>query len=320
MSIDDFARPYLLGGLALLVPVLVGYVLAQRRTRRDTLRFANLDLLDRVAPRRPGVARHLGIGLLSASLALLLVAAAGPTAPQQVPRNRATVMLAIDVSLSMMATDVEPDRLTAAQEAAVSFVDDLTPGVNLGLISFAGIASVLVSPTTDREPIRQAIGGLRLDERTATGEAIIAALAAIEAFGAMIPGADGPAPARIVVMTDGKRTVGRTEVDAAERARAAGVPVSMIAFGTERGWVEIDGTRIDVALDTAAMRQIAEISGGDFHTAHTAEELAGIYEQLGEQIGYETVRRDASLPWLLGGIAALLAGLIAGLAFARRIP
>ena len=134
----SFAHPWWLGGVVLVVAVAVGYVLAQRRTRRHTVRFANLELLDRVAPRRPGRWRHLPPALLLVGLIGLTVAVAGPTAEAREPRNRATVMLAIDVSLSMEATDVAPNRLDAAKEAAKQFVDDLTPGVNLGVVSFAG--------------------------------------------------------------------------------------------------------------------------------------------------------------------------------------
>src|SRR5690606_629696 len=127
--------------LAVAVPALAaGYVWSQRRARRRALRFANLDLLERVSPRKPSRWRHSAAAVLLAGTVLLVVAAAGPTATVKEPRNRATVMLVIDVSLSMMATDVAPDRLTAAKEAATEFVENLTPGVNLGLVSFSGLA------------------------------------------------------------------------------------------------------------------------------------------------------------------------------------
>ena len=125
------------------------------------------------------------------------------------------------------------------------------------------------SPTTDRAPARQAIADLKLDERTATGEGIISSLQAIQTFQKTISGADGPAPARIVLMTDGKRTVGRDETDAAKQAADAKVPISVIAFGTTHGSINLDGSEIPVPLDTEAMQQIAKISGGDFHTAAT---------------------------------------------------
>lgn len=316
----SFAHPAWFAAGLVVLGLAAGYLMVQRRTRRHTLRFANLELLERVAPRRPGAWRHAGFAVLLVGLVLLVVALAGPTADTKVPRNRATVMLAIDVSLSMEANDVPPDRLTAAKEAATEFVNDLTPGVNLGVISFAGIATVLVSPTTDRAPARQAIASLKLDERTATGEAIISALQAIDMFSRTIGGSTDPVPARIVLMTDGKRTVGRTEQDAAERAKKAGVPVSVIAFGTDHGTIDLNGTVQPVPLDTAAMQQIAQISGGDFHTAHTADELKKVYSQLGEQIGYEIKQRDVSRPWLIAGTIVSMIGAAVALATSGRIP
>lgn len=315
-----FAHPGYFAAAAVVIALLAGYIAVTLRTRRHMLRFANLPLLDKVAPRRPGISRHIGFSVILIGLLLLVVAIAGPTAEAKVPRNRATVMLAIDVSLSMQATDVAPNRLDAAKEAAAQFVTDLTPGVNLGVISFAGIATVLVSPTTDRAPALAAIESLKLDERTATGEAIISALQAIDMFSRTVGGSAEPVPARIVLMTDGKRTVGRTEQDAAGRAKEAGIPVSVIAFGTDHGSIVLDGEVIPVPLDTAAMREIASITGGDFHTAHTAAELKKVYSQLGEQIGYETVQKDVSRPWVIAGAIALALGAAGALATSGRIP
>jgi len=316
----SFAHPlWFLVGLIVLA-LIVGYVIAQRRVRRHTMRFANLELLEKVAPRRPGPVRHVPTGIILVGLALLTVALAGPTADAKVPRNRATVMLAIDVSLSMEATDVSPNRLAAAKEAATQFVRDLTPGVNLGLVAFAGISTVLVSPTTDRAPAIAAIASLKLDQRTATGDAIISCLQTIDLFAKTISGADGPAPARIVMMTDGKRTVGRTEIDAAKQAAAAKVPVSMIAFGTDHGTITYEGTIQRVPLDTSSMKQIAQISGGDFHTAASSTELKSVYSQLGEQIGYEIKQQDVSRPWMIVGTILVMLGAAGSLVIGGRIP
>lgn len=315
-----FAAPWYFAAGAAVLALLAGYIYMTKRARKQTLRFANLELLDKVAPKRPGAARHSGVAILLVGLALLVVALAGPTADVKVPRNRATVMLAIDVSLSMQATDVQPDRITAAKEAAKQFTTDLTPGVNLGIISFAGIATVLVSPTTDRAPALAAIDSLKLDERTATGEAIISAVQTIDMFSRTIGGSSEPVPARIVLMTDGKRTVGRTEQDAAERAKKSGIPISVIAFGTDNASIVVDGETVGVALDTAAMKQIAQISGGDFHTAHSAAELKKVYEQLGEQIGYEVVHKDASRPWVIAGTIVVMLGAAVAVALSGRIP
>lgn len=316
----SFAHPIWFAAGIVVLALIVGYVVAQRRVRRHTLRFANLELLERVAPRRPGRLRHVPTAIILAGLVLLTVALAGPTAEAKVPRNRATVMLAIDVSLSMQSTDVSPDRLDAAKEAATQFVKDLTPGVNLGLVSFAGISTVLVAPTTDRAPAIAAIAALKLDERTATGDAIISCLQTIDVFAKTISGTDGPAPARIVMMTDGKQTVGRSVEDAAKQAATAKIPVSMIAFGTDHGTITYQGSVLAVPLDTSSMQQIARISGGDFHTAASAGELKSVYSQLGQQIGYEIKQQDVSRPWMIAGTILVMLGAAGALIIGGRIP
>jgi Ca-activated chloride channel family protein len=325
----SFAQP---GWLLLLLVVAAlggGYWLLQRRRRRDVVRFTNLELLERVVPKRRGWVRHAPTALILVALALLTVALAGPTAEAKVPRNRATVMLVIDVSLSMQATDVAPTRLQAAQAAAKTFAERLTPGINLGLISFAGTAAVLVSPTTDREPVKHAIDGLKLSESTATGEAVFAALQSIQSFSeSLAGGAEGPPPARIVLMSDGKQTVpgpdGENEprgaFTAARKAAEQKIPISTISFGTLLGRIELGGRSTPVAVDDASLREIAQISGGTFFTAASQEELQQVYATLGEQIGYETRRVDVSHAWLVAGTLLAMLGLAGAVALGRRLP
>jgi Ca-activated chloride channel family protein len=326
-----FSSPWWLLLLLVVAAFAAAYLLLLRRRRRDTVRFTNLALLEKVAPRRPGWYRHVPAAALLAALAVLGVALAGPMAEAKVPRNRATVVLVIDVSLSMMATDVQPSRIAAAQTAAKAFADQLTPGVNLGLVAFAGTAAVLVSPTADRDAVKRAVDRLRLSESTATGEAIFVAMQSIETFSAAIAGAtvEGPPPARIVLMSDGKQTVPpapdgenepRGSFTAARIAAEAKVPISTISFGTDYGSIEIEGERTSVAVDDASMRQIADLSGGQFFTAATEDELKQVYGELGEQIGYEIRRVDTSRPWLAGGVLLLVAGVGSGLALGRRLP
>jgi len=327
-----FASPWWLLGLLVVAALVVGYLYLLRRRRRDVVRFTNLELLEKVAPNRPGWYRHVPAAALIAAAAVLTVALAGPQAEAKVPRNRATVVLVIDVSLSMQATDVEPTRLAAAQAAAKSFADQLTPGVNLGLVSFAGTAAVLVSPTTDRASVRRAVDGLKLSESTATGEAIFAAMQSIESFSQSVAAAgagdEGPPPARIVLMSDGKQTVpgpdGENEprggFTAARQAAQAKVPISTISFGTEYGTIDIEGGRTRVAVDAASMKQIADLSGGQFFTAASEDELKRVYSDLSEQIGYEVRRVDSSRPWLAGGALLLVLGVGTGLVLGRRLP
>ncbi|WP_410574665.1 VWA domain-containing protein [Amycolatopsis sp. cmx-4-61] len=326
MKLTGFASPWWFLLLIAVAAVAVGYVLAQRARRKRTMRFANLDLLEKVAPKSQGWVRHLPAVLIVLSLLLLTVALAGPTAEQKVPRNRATVMLVIDVSLSMEATDVLPTRLQAAQEAATSFARNMTPGINLGLISFAGTATVLVNPTTDRNGVIKAIENLKLAQSTATGEGIFAALQSVESFSSVVGGADGPPPARIVLMSDGKQTVpedlyaARGGYTAAQAAKQAGVPISSISFGTTHGSVTIDDKPQPVSVDDESLREIARLSGGDFYKAASAEELKKVYADLGEQIGYELKDADASKPWVVVGTLILMLGAAASLFFGQRLP
>ncbi|MEW2499611.1 MULTISPECIES: VWA domain-containing protein [unclassified Amycolatopsis] len=326
MSLAGFTSPWWFLLLILVAAVAVAYVLAQRARRKRVMRFANLELLDKVAPKTQGWIRHLPAVLIVLSLLVLTVALAGPTAEQKVPRNRATVVLVIDVSLSMEATDVTPNRLKAAQDAAKQFAENMTPGVNLGLISFAGTATVLVNPTTDRAGVVKAIDNLKLAQSTATGEGIFAAMQSIESFSAVVGGADGPPPARIVLMSDGKQTVPedlyapRGAYTAAQAAKQAQMPISSISFGTTHGSVDIEGKPQDVRVDDDSLKEIARLSGGDFYKAASADELKKVYADLGEQIGYELKNADASKPWVVIGTLVLMIGAAAALLIGQRLP
>ncbi|MBM7775390.1 Ca-activated chloride channel family protein [Actinokineospora baliensis] len=327
LSLRNFSAPLWFLLLIAVAGLVAGYVLVQRSRRKRTLRFTNLELLDKVSSSGPSRWRHVPAVVLVAALLLLTTAMAGPTAEQRVPRNRATVMLVIDVSLSMEATDVAPTRLKAAQVAAKSFAQGLTPGVNLGLITFAGTATVLVAPTTDRGGVAKAIDNLKLAQSTATGEAIFAALQSIEGFSQVVGGPEGPPPARIVLMSDGKQTIPTENEDdprgsftAAKAAADKKIPITTISFGTAEGTVEIESRIQSVAVDDAAMEEIATLSGGDFYKAATADQLRKVYDTLGEQIGYEIKEADASRPWLILGTLAALISAALSLVFGQRLP
>ena len=330
MSLTDFASPWWLGFLVVVIALTVGYIWIQRRKQKHVLRFSNMELLESVAPARPNRLRHLPTALVLVGLLFLTIAMAGPTADERVPRNRATVMLVIDVSLSMEATDVEPTRLAAAQEAAKSFADGLTPGINLGLVAFAGTASVLVSPTANREATKSAIDKLQLSERTATGEAIFTSLQSIDTLGAILGGGDAAPPARIVLLSDGKQTVPQNLDDprggytAARAAKDKGIPISTISFGTSYGSVEIEDEggveRVPVPVDDPSLREIATLSGGSFFTASSLEDLRDVYDTLEEQIGFEITRGDASRPWLILGVLFVSSGMGSALVLRQRLP
>ena len=326
MSLSGFDHPWFLLFLLVVLGLVVLYLIVQRARQKRVLRFANMELLESVAPKRPARWRHLSAILLVLSLLLFTVAMAGPTNDVRIPRNRAVVMLVIDVSQSMRATDVAPSRLAAAQEAAKQFADQLTPGINLGLIAYAGTATVLVSPTTNRDSTKAAIDKLQLADRTATGEGIFTALQAIATVGAVIGGGDEPPPARIVLMSDGKETVPsnpdnpKGAYTAARTADDQGVPISTVSFGTKYGYVEINDQRQPVPVDDEMLAKIADLSGGDAFTAASLEQLKNVFTSLQQQIGYETIKGDASVGWLRLGSLVLALAALAALLINRRLP
>ncbi len=326
MSLSGFAHPWFFLFLIVVAGLAALYIAAQLSGYRRYLRFANTDLLDSVAPNRPSHWRHLSAVLMIVGLTLLTIAMAGPTNDVKVPRNRAVVMLVIDVSQSMRATDIPPTRLAAAQEAAKQFVSELTPGINLGLVAYAGTATVLVSPTTNRDTTKASIDKLQMADRTATGEGIFTALQSIATVGAVIGGGDEPPPARIVLLSDGKETVPsnpdntKGAFTAARMAKEQGVPISTISFGTPYGYVEINDQRQPVPVDDATLKKIAQLSGGNAYNAASLEELKQVYTTLQQQIGHELVRGDASVGWLRMGTFIVALAALAGLLINRRLP
>jgi Ca-activated chloride channel family protein len=316
MSFEVGWRLWLLLGVLALV---AGWVAALRRRPRDVVRFTNVDLLDVVAPNRPDWRRHVPPVLFLAALTLLVVGYARPVRATQVPDERATIVLAIDTSLSMAADDVDPTRLAVAQAAARDFVEQLPEEIDLGLVTFNGVARVAVMPTEERGAVRTAIDELELGESTAIGEAIFTALEVIETA----PGGDDgrPAPGRVVLMSDGETTVGRPDADAAAAAAEAGVPVHTIAFGTESGMIETpDGLQQPVPVLPEPLREVADVTGGEAYEAASLPELSDVYEDIGSVVGYRDVDRDVS-GWFVGLALVLLAAAGAGsLAWGQRLP
>ncbi len=316
----SFLSPWRLLLLIAVVALAVVYVVFQRRRSAYAVRFTNLELLESVAPKRPGWRRHLTAAVQLLALATLVVAFAQPTHEVKVPRERATVVLAIDTSLSMVATDVQPDRISAAKAAATSFLGDVPKDVNVGLVSFSGTSNLEVAPTTDRQAVADAIANLKLGEGTAIGDAIDTSL---DALGTVPPAPDGSnVPAAIVVMSDGGTTMGVANDTAAQRAKQAGVPVSTIAFGTSHGTVTIPetGETVDVPVDAKALATIASTTGGQSYEAATQGQLTDVYASIGSSIGYDTVDRDIT-EWFVAG--ALLGFVVAAgfaLAWSNRIP
>jgi Ca-activated chloride channel family protein len=300
-----FRAPDRLWLLVAVVALVAAYGVLQLRSRRYAVKLTNMALLDSIAPDRAAWRRHVPAVLAVLCLAVLVGAFAKPASSVRVPRERATVIMAIDTSLSMKADDVRPTRIKAAQRAARQFIDQLPPKINLGLVTFNGTAVVRVSPTTDREAVRDAVDQMRLGERTAIGEAIYASLDAVKAAP---PGPKGQkVPARIVLMSDGSTTVGRPNAQGAAAAKKAGIPVSTIAFGTDRGEIQLAGDPIPVAVkvDPTALRAIATATGGTAFTAASASELKDVYKNIGSSVGYTKAFKDVT-SWFVGASLILL--------------
>jgi Ca-activated chloride channel homolog len=309
------SRLWLLVGVAAL---LVVYLIVQRRRRRYAVRFTNLALLDAVAPERPGWRRHAPALLFALMLVLLVTGFARPVREVEVPRERATVIIALDTSLSMEATDVTPNRLNAAKQAATAFVGRLPATFNVGLVSFSGQANIVVPPTTDRPVVADAIERLQLGPATAIGEGIYASLDAVRSLD--VQAIEDPPPARIVLLSDGANTAGRPLDEAAAAAVAAQTPVATIAYGTPLGTIRSENRLIPVPVDAEALRQVADTTGGTFAEAATGEELEQVYADLGSSIGYRTEQREITA-WFIGlGLLLATAAAAASLAWFSRLP
>jgi Ca-activated chloride channel family protein len=315
--ISSFLAPGRLWLLLAVVALAAGYLYVQRRRPVYAARFTQLDLLRSVAPRFPGWRRHVSAGLLLLSLLLLTVAFARPQAEVDVVRERATVVIALDTSLSMQATDVEPDRITAARVSASRFVDGLPAALDVALVSFSGEAAVVVPPTQDHAAVTAAVQTLELGPSTAIGEAVFASLAA-----ARSAATDGgpPPPARIVLLSDGTNTVGREVSAAASAAVDAGIPVSTIAYGTPQGVVEVQGQLIPVPVDEQALADLAEDTGGQAYTAESADELTEVYEDISGQVGTTTELQEVTARVTGLGLLAAFAAAVAGLVWSARVP
>ena len=323
-----FTDPQRIWLLLLVAALLIIYLVLQRRRPTYALRFSDASLLDTVAPKRPRWRRHIVALTFLAAIAAMVVAISGPLREEEVPRERATVILTIDTSLSMGSEDVDPTRIAAAKRAALTFLEEAPSTVDIGLVSFDGLPVVRVQPTADRSSVGAAVRALQLGESTATGEAIFASLDALEqAVAEADPTADGEPAAVVVLLSDGTPTVGRSIEEAAAAATAAGIPVSTVAFGTAEGVVEIPDEEnpgetliVPVPVDEPTLSFIADTTGGTFFTADSADELAQVYRDVGSAVGFELVERDLS-DWFIGAALALamITGLLSLLWF-QRLP
>lgn len=312
----SFIDPQVLWFLV-LVPVLAGaYVLLQRRRKAYAVRFTNLDLLASVAPKRPGWRRHVAPLLMLMTFIILIAAAARPQRTVQVAREQASIMLVMDVSRSMLATDLEPDRMAAAKQAAVDFVDALPDQMRVGLVSFSDLAFLIQPLTEDHTAVKESLGSLETQAGTAMGDGLALALNQIESR--RLSGEN--APASILVLSDGETNLGLPPVLAAEASREAEVTIYSIGVGTDNGVVEVGGRLIPVQLNESDLRAVAEITDGRYFKSASSTSLDRVYQSLGSSLGYrEQTREITSLVAGLGAALLVLAAMLSLLWF-QRIP
>ena len=310
----DFRWPLMLLALLAIPAIVAGYVLYRRRTARNAIPFSDVDVLVASA-QGPRLRTYIPVTLAFASLAAFIVAAARPQADRAVPREQATIMLAIDVSGSMAADDVEPYRLRAAQDAALKFAEKVPRQYRIGLVSFSGSATTLLPPTTDRAAFRSAVETLQPEGATAIGEAIFASL---EAMQSTQPNRDGKLDgARILLLSDGDNTTGRSTQSAVEAANELGVPIATVALGTQDGMLP-NGRR--VPPNPEALKAIADATGSSTYEATDAKGLSSVYEHMGSVIGTVKVKDEVtSIPAGIGVLLLLLAG-VATWRFGSRFP
>ena len=305
----------------LLIPAigLGAYLWSLRRHEQFAVRFSNFELLDAVMPDRPGWRRHLPAVAALLGIVVLVMAIARPVMAITAPREEATVILAVDVSLSMDAMDIPPSRIGAAKEAALRFVELAPDDLRIGVVAFAGIALAAHAPSDDAASVLAAIERLSLAEGTAVGEGIYAAIDMISLdLGAQEDGEESAV--HIVVLSDGETTTGRSEIDAANEAASRGLPVSTVSFGTPAGAINYAGELVPVPVNEGALRRVADITGGRFSGAASADEFQEILDSVGSQVGYTTEEREV-WEWFLGaGMAVLVLAGAGSLVWFSRIP
>jgi Ca-activated chloride channel homolog len=303
----------------LAIPVLFAalYLVRQRRRRAYVVRFTDLELIDTVAPRRPGLRRHLVALVYLIACGLLVIAAARPALATEVP-NEPTVVLAFDTSLSMEATDVTPSRLVAAREAAHKFIEVVPAGVRVSLVAFDQTARVVIPPTTSKTVLDRAIDRLSLGQGTAIGEAIYTSLDVLSSDAAK--DADATGGGSIVLMSDGETTMGRPDTQAAADAQRRGIKVNTIAFGTDQGTVTVDSMPVPVPVDRTALRAIADATGGKAFEADSAEKIVSVFEGLGHGVGTRTEPREITDTLALAALLTAAAAAAGSLAWFARIP
>lgn len=304
----------------LIVPavILFGYIVL---TMRPGMGRSGLNRLSRLVPRESAVKRHVSVAAALLSLCSLILAYAQPLRPTLVPRDRATIVVAIDVSKSMQAKDVSPDRLTAAKQGAVEFIGTLPPRFNVSLVTFSGVAQIVVPPTTDRSMLERAINSLQLAPSTAIGEGILQSLEALKLAPPDPEHPDTPAPGAIVLLSDGATNTGTASAYAAQQAKDARVPVYTIAYGTPGGYVvEGNGQRIPVPVNHGELAKIAQISGGKKYAADSLQSLQQVYKTIASVLGQQAGTVEITDRFVFGSLILAVLAALGVMSLAARWP
>jgi Ca-activated chloride channel family protein len=315
----SFATPIWLLGLALVPLALLAYQASRRRGSRYAVRYTAVPALKLAAGAVPAWRRHLPAALALAALAALVLALAKPQKTVAVPVERASIMLVTDHSRSMSATDVEPDRLSAAQRAARTFLNTLPDQVRVGAVAFSDTPDAVQAPSSDHDDARRIVDGQVADGATATGAALEVA---IDALKNDKQNGKRP-PSAIVLLSDGKTTVPPDPVPVARTAGQLKIPIYTVALGTRDATVPNPnpfGTPLLVAPDPETLRQIAQVSGGKAFTAEDSDSLKSIYKTLGSQLGTKTQKKQITATFAIGGLVLLLGAAVSSLRWAGRLP
>jgi Ca-activated chloride channel family protein len=313
-----FQSPWLLLGL-LAIPLLIGlYLTSQQRRRAYAVRFTNLALLNQVMGKGPGFRRHLPAILFIAGLAGLLFSMARPQATIRIPKGQTSVMLAVDVSGSMAASDVQPTRIDAAIAAGRTLIDRLPSNAQVGLVIFNSQAQVVAPLTGDKGSVKDALGSLAPGGGTAIGDGIQVSVAQLVS----IVDPNGPKSqnyARVVLLTDGSSNSGIDNQTAAAGASQAHIPVDTIGIGARNQTTMVQGRVVD-GVDEQALQAIASATGGHYYYAADEGQLSRIYSDLGSHIGWVTTKLDLTVPILALGTIILVAGGLFSLRWFRLLP
>ncbi|HYY46195.1 MAG TPA: VWA domain-containing protein [Candidatus Angelobacter sp.] len=314
----SFQSPWLLLGL-LAVPLLIGlYLASQQRRRTYTVRFTNLALLQQVMGKGPGFRRHIPAILFIAGLAGLLLSMARPQATIRIPKGQTSVMLAVDVSGSMAATDVQPTRMEAAVNAGRTLIDKLPGKAQVGLVIFNSQAQVVAPLTADKGSVKDLLGSLAPGGGTAIGDGIQVAVAQLASI--VDPnGAKSQHYAVVILLTDGSSNTGVDNMTAAANAAQAHIPVDTIGIGVRNQTVLVHGQVVE-GVDEQSLQQIASATGGKYYYAQDEGQLNKIYSDLGSHIGWTTSKLDLTVPVLALGTMIMVIGGLFSLRWFRLLP